>query len=94
VVKVEETEPGHLITRWMAELSKGIARCESLGYVHGNIRPPNLLLDGDEYLKLTDFGNAARMGDEVDVGTAPYIRLLGTEVGKGCGRFGFSGGSY
>jgi atypical protein kinase C zeta type len=91
VVKVEGEEPRHMIARWMAELSNGVAWLESLCLAHGDIQPPNLLLDSDDHLKLADFDNTARIGEEVDVGTAPYTRLLGTEAGEDCGRFGFLG---
>lgn len=62
-----------------------------LGLAHGDIRPPNLLLDSNDHLRLADFDNTARIGEEVDVGTVPYARLLGTEAGEDRGRFGFLG---
>jgi len=91
VIKVEGKEPRYLTTRWMAELSNGVAWLESLGLAYGDIRPPNLLLDAEDHLKLADFDNTAKIGEEVEVGTAPYARVLGTEAGEDRGRFGFLG---
>jgi atypical protein kinase C zeta type len=79
VLNVEDGEPRCLVLRWMAEFSNAAAWLESLGYVHGDIRPSNLLLDGDDHLKLTDFDNTAAVGTAFEVGIAPYARVLGDE---------------
>ena len=47
VVTVKHHEPRSLVTRWLTELSGAAAWLESLGYAHGDIRPSNLLLDGE-----------------------------------------------
>ncbi|KAL1616959.1 hypothetical protein SLS56_011209 [Neofusicoccum ribis] len=91
VANVTAKEPHHLVVRWMAELSDAAAWLESLGLAHGDIRPSNLLLDSKDHLKLSDFDNTARVGEEVDVGTAPYARILGPEAGTDCGTFGTLG---
>lgn len=75
----------------MAELSNGVVWLESLRLAHGGLWPPNLLLDYSDHLKLPGFDDIARIGEEGGVGTAPYPRLLGTEAGEDCGRFGFLG---
>ena len=80
---------GNLIARWMTELLNGVAWLKSLCLAHNDIRPLNLLLDSDDHLKLADFDNTARIDEEVDVGTAPYARLLGTKARENRGRFGF-----
>ena len=54
----------------MAELTAAIAWLESLGYVHGDIPSPNLLLDGGDYLKVIDFDNTVVMGSRVLGGEA------------------------
>lgn len=91
VVSVTAKEPHHIVVRWMSELSDAAAWLESLGLAHGDIRPSNLLLDSEDHLKLSDFDNTARVGEDVDVGTAPYVRVLGPEAGADCGTFGTLG---
>ena len=92
VIEVKKTEPQSLIWRWMAELADAIAWLESLGYVHGDIRPPNLLLDGTDHLKVVDFDNAAKIGSDYDGCHPPYARVLGDEPAQGDrGGFGYHG---
>ncbi|KAH8663712.1 kinase-like domain-containing protein [Tricladium varicosporioides] len=91
VLKVEGGEPQCLVLRWMMELSNAVAWLESLGYAHGDIRPPNLLLDREDHLKLTDFDNTATIGTTLEVGIPPYARVLGDEGGEQRGSFGYLG---
>jgi len=91
VLKVSKTEPLFLIERWIMELSNAAAWLESLGYVHGDIRPPNLLLDAEDHLKLTDFDCAARLGTPSDGSAPPWARVLGPETGSQNGSFGLYG---
>jgi atypical protein kinase C zeta type len=71
------------------ELSNAAAWLESLGYAHADIRPPNILLDGDDRLKLADFDCVAKLGTRSDGSAPPWARLLGPEAGIGAGSFGF-----
>lgn len=91
VLEVYEIEAEHLILRWMNQLTSAAAWLESLGLAHGDIRPSNLLLDGEDHLKLADFDNTKTVGTEVEVGTAPYARVLGDEAGRLRGSFGLMG---
>lgn len=70
IEEVISIEPEHLIKRWLMELCNAAAWIESLGYVHGDIWPPNLLLDSQEHLKLTDFDCVAPIGTPSE-GTGP-----------------------
>lgn len=91
VLEVFGTEAEPLILRWMKELTSAAAWLESLELAHGDLRPPNILLDAQDHLKLADFDNTRAVGTEVDVGTAPYARVLGDEAGELQGTFGFLG---
>lgn len=91
VVEVTKSEPKSLIWRWMAELANAIAWLESLGYVHGDIRPPNLLLDGNDHLKVVDFDNTIKTGFDFDGCQPPYARVLGEEDANKRGTFGCHG---
>lgn len=67
---------------------------EGLGYVHGDLRPSNLLLDEREHLKLADFDCAERVGEPSSGNGAPWARVLGEdadEVGGQRGSFGVNG---
>ncbi|KAL9123565.1 MAG: hypothetical protein Q9217_007013 [Psora testacea] len=91
VIGVKKCEPQSLIRRWMAELADAIAWLESLGYVHGDIRPPNLLLDGNDHLKVIDFDNTTKAGSVFDGCQPPYARVLGDEAAENRGTFGCHG---
>ncbi len=91
VVHVSKKEPIHLVERWAMELSNAVAWLESLGYVHTDIRPPNLLLDSQDHLKLSDFDCMAEIGTRAEGATPPWARILGPEAGSEEGTFGFNG---
>ena len=91
VIRVTKREPQNLVWRWMAELADAIAWLESLGYAHGDIRPPNLMLDGNDHLKVVDFDNTAQKGSVFDGCQPPYARVLGDEGEDKRGTFGCHG---
>lgn len=51
--------------RWIRQLVSAVAWLESLGYVHGDLRPDNVLLDRHENIKLADFDAAVKYGEEL-----------------------------
>lgn len=74
------TLPESAATFYIAELVLAINDLHSMGYVHRDIKPDNILLDRCGHLKLADFGSAAHLdsnGTLVDcnlpVGTPEYI---------------------
>ena len=75
----------------MTELADASAWLESLGFAHGDIRPPNLLLDSNDHLKLIDFDNTTEAGSVFDGCQPPYARLLGDEAADDRGTFGYHG---
>ncbi len=84
-------EAQSLIWRWMAELAEAIAWLESLGYVHGDMRPPNILLDRTDHLKVIDFDNTVAVGSVSDGDPPPYARVFGDEGAEDRGTFGYHG---
>jgi atypical protein kinase C zeta type len=79
VLSVVKREPKVKIKRWAAELASAIVYLESLGLAHGDLRLPNVLLDEDDHIKLTDFDCAARYGEPFDLFMAPWSEFLPSE---------------
>ena len=60
-----------------AQLVCGLAYMHSVGIIHRDIKPPNLLLDEEGHLRITDFGLSLKLkAREVlydRTGTKPYM---------------------
>ena len=93
VLCVTKTEPVELVEQWLKELCSAVVWLESLDYVHGDLRPNNLLLDKD-HLKLADFDCAEKVGEPSSGNAAPWARVLGEDadlVGGRRGSWGING---
>lgn len=75
VTHVEKLEPLHLRLAWMNDITQAIAFLESVNIAHGDIRPENVLLDGDR-AKVTDFDNAEVYGTPLYGPQPPWGREL------------------
>ena len=91
LIGIKVKEPLHLVEQWIMELSNAAAWLESHSYVHTDIRPPNLLLDIHDHLKLTDFDCMEEIGTRALGGAPPWARLCGSEAGSETGSFGYNG---
>ncbi|KAL9594392.1 MAG: hypothetical protein Q9219_007060 [cf. Caloplaca sp. 3 TL-2023] len=91
VIKVDHLQPAQLVWRWTTELTSGIAWLEHLGYARGDLRPSNLLLDGEDHLKISDFDSTTAFGKAFDGMEPPYARVLGDEAVEHRGTFGYCG---
>ena len=75
VTKVEKLELLSLRKEWMNDLAQAVAFLESLNLAHGDLRPENILLDGNR-LKLSDFDCTDEIGSDFEACMAPHGRLL------------------
>lgn len=65
---------------WLGPLLRAVARLHRLGWVHGDIKPGNVLLSSSGAALLSDFGIARRPGEAWQGGTLGYLspqRLAG-----------------
>ncbi|CAM9804127.1 unnamed protein product, partial [Discosporangium mesarthrocarpum] len=52
----EDIFPEDSTRQYMAEMILAVATVHSLGYIHRDLKPDNILLDWQGHLKLTDLG--------------------------------------
>ncbi|KAJ6441547.1 branched-chain amino acid aminotransferase [Purpureocillium lavendulum] len=90
-IHVLHTAPKIQAERWAIEIARAVAWLESIGYVHGDLRPANMLIDDTDHIKLADFDSVCRIGS-ICLGSAPpWARVQGTEAGQDKGTFGTHG---
>ena len=61
--------------RWIQQLINAVVWFEQLGYVHGDIRPANILLDTMGNIKLGDFDATVKKGEELLAASEPFCKL-------------------
>jgi serine/threonine protein kinase len=62
--------------RWVADVAEGLACAHAVGLVHRDVKPSNVLLDGSDRARLTDFGLARPV--EVSAAVTRAGMLIGT----------------
>ncbi|KJZ77742.1 hypothetical protein HIM_02919 [Hirsutella minnesotensis 3608] len=77
--------------QWAMEIAGAVAWLESIGYVHGDLRLANMLIDDADHIKLADFDSVCRIGSTC-FGSAPlWARVQGNEAGLDKGKYGTHG---
>jgi serine/threonine protein kinase len=63
------------IVRWTIQLVSAEAYLEELGYVHGDLRPANILLTKEDHVKLCDFDATVRPGERLRTATPGFSQV-------------------
>ncbi len=71
--------------RFLRDIVNAVSWLGQMAILHGDVRPPNVLIDGKGHVKLCDFDNACSFGQYIQVGNAPYYEQSDT------GSFGIAG---
>jgi serine/threonine protein kinase len=66
--------PSETQEKWVQQLTSALAWLEQLDFVHGDLRPANILLDANEEIKLADFDATVRPGEELKVAGVPFCK--------------------
>jgi serine/threonine protein kinase len=91
VLEITQALDSQDIDRWMEQLCDVAATLERLGLAHNDIRPDNMLLDVERNLRLADLDRGTKVGEDIQVLTEPFGRLLNKSEGIDAGSYGKSG---
>ncbi|OTF72076.1 hypothetical protein BLA29_010380, partial [Euroglyphus maynei] len=78
LMKYDDTLPEDMCRFYAAEIILGISALHELGYIHRDIKPPNILIDLHGHIRLGDFGSCVRAStvksdSSAPVGTPDYV---------------------
>ncbi|KAG6297872.1 hypothetical protein E4U09_001194 [Claviceps aff. purpurea] len=65
------------IARWITQLASALSWIEGLAFVHGDLRPANILLTANDNIRLADFDVSVKIGERPQTAVEPYAKLNG-----------------
>src|SRR5262249_22906461 len=79
VLREQGAQPPQRVFRWLEQAGRALDAAHALGVVHRDVKPGNLLLDGEGNVHVADFGIASAAGMDsltmtgTVLGTAGYL---------------------
>ncbi|KAG5955901.1 hypothetical protein E4U57_003054 [Claviceps arundinis] len=78
--RIKQYSAGHVPSnrtkaRWITQIASALSWIEGLGFVHGDLRPANILLTANENIRLVDFDTSVKIGKELEAVSEPFARL-------------------
>ncbi|KAG6160684.1 hypothetical protein E4U51_007458 [Claviceps purpurea] len=61
--------------RWITQTASALSWMEGVGFVHGDLRPANILLTADDNIRLADFDASVKIGEQLEAASEPFVRL-------------------
>jgi serine/threonine protein kinase len=72
------------VIRWTTQLVSAETYLEELGYVHGDLRPANILLTNEGHVKLCDFDATVRPGERLRTATPGFSQVSDLKSFRPC----------
>ncbi|KAG6059147.1 hypothetical protein E4U32_004208 [Claviceps aff. humidiphila group G2b] len=78
--RIKQYSAGHVPSnrtkaRWITQIASALSWIEGLGFVHGDLRPANILLTANENIRLVDFDTSVKIGEKLEAVSEPFARL-------------------
>ncbi|KAG5935379.1 hypothetical protein E4U59_005634 [Claviceps monticola] len=78
--RIKQYSAGHVPSnctkaRWITQITSALSWIEGLGFVHGDLRPANILLTANENICLADFDTSVKIGEELEAASEPFVKL-------------------